>query len=174
MADDVQNQPVTNSELAQAQQKIAELTEMSKRALADLANYKKRVEEEKAGFVKFANMSLILEILPVLDNFKRAFVHIPKELNENEWVKGVVQIERQLMEAFAKQGVAEIKVGKGEKLDILKHEAILQGPGEKDIILEELEKGYVFENKVIRPAKVKVGDGNIDGNIAKKPLTPII
>ncbi len=146
-------------DLEQAQQKIQELTEMGKRALADLANYKKRVEEERAGFSKFAALSVILEILPVLDNFHLALAHMPPELQESEWVKGILGIEKQLSETIKKQGIEEMPSAVGQHFDPHKHEAVLQGPGEKDTVIEELNKGYMLGDKVIRPAKVKVGNG---------------
>lgn len=152
----------TNSDaLVSAKQKIAELTEVAKRALADLANYKKRVEEERTQFAKFANVSLVLEILPVLDNFSRAFSLIPPELKENEWVKGVMNIEKQLVEIIRKNGIVEIPSPVGQPLDHNLHEPVMAGLGAKDTVVEELEKGYTLEGKVIRPVKVKVGDGSV-------------
>lgn len=143
----------------EAQKKILELTEMSKRALADLANYKKRVEEERTTFAKFANLSLVLELLPVLDNLKRAVSQLPKELEENEWVKGIRNIEKQLEDVIQKQGVTEMQDPTGQPFNPHLHEAVLQASGAKDTVLEVLDKGYIFGDKVIRPAKVKVGQG---------------
>lgn len=145
----------------QYQQKIADLTEAAKRALADLANYKKRVEEERMQFAKFANIGLILEFLPVLDNFKRAFSNIPPELEQTEWVKGVMAIEKQFVEIFKKNGIVEVSSPIGQPFNPHVHEAVIAGPGTKDTVIEELEKGYMLDDKVIRPAKVKVGDGNL-------------
>jgi len=67
-----------------------------KRAKADLINYKKRQEEVVQEFIKFASQDLILELLPMLDNFRLAAKHLPKELENSEWVKGVFQIKNQL------------------------------------------------------------------------------
>ena len=147
-------------DLQEAQKMVAELTEVSKRALADLANYRKRVEQERSNFVKFANADLLLQLIPVLDNFHRAATHLPQDLKESEWVKGVLQIERQLSDIFQRQGLVEIPVEIGEPLNTQKHEAVLQGPGEKDAVLEVLEKGFLLGDRVLRPAKVKVGSGS--------------
>lgn len=144
-------------DLEKAQQKIQELTEMSKRALADLANYKKRVEEERTSFAQFANLTLVLEILPVLDNFHRALQNLPEQLKESEWIKGILNIEKQLSDIIKKQGITEMPSPVGQLFDPYKHEAILEASGEKSVVLEELGKGYMLEDKVIRPAKVKVG-----------------
>lgn len=148
------------ADLAAANKQIQELTETAKRALADLQNYRKRITEERAQFVSFANVGLILELLPILDNFQRAFLHVPEEVEKTEWFKGALQIEQQLVALIRKQGVVEMSPSLGQKLDPKIHEAVATGLGEKDVIIEEFEKGYMLGDKVIRPAKVKVGDGN--------------
>ena len=146
-------------DLEAANQKIAELTDTAKRALADLQNYRKRVEEERVQFISFANVSLLLELLPILDNFNRAFSQVPAEISKTEWFKGALQIEEQLVSVIRKQGVTEMASSVGQKFDPKSHEPLTVGPGEKDVILEEFEKGYLLGDKVIRPAKVKVGGG---------------
>lgn len=146
-----------NSELETANKKIAELTEAAKRALADLQNYRKRVEEERANFIQFANAGLLLALLPILDSFNRAFSQVPEEIKNTDWFKGALQIEQQLVAVINKQDVKEMPSSVGQKLDPRFHEAITVGPGEKDTIIEEFEKGYMLGNKVLRPAKVKVG-----------------
>jgi molecular chaperone GrpE len=148
------------SELEEAQEKIADLTEVGQRALADLANFKRRVEQERSQFVKAANTGLILELLPILDNFQRAMDHVPEELQGNEWTKGIEQIEKQFVGAFERLGVQELEVKAGDELDVEKHEALMQEDGEKDTVLGVLEKGYILGDRVLRPAKVKVGNGN--------------
>lgn len=150
---------VLEQDLAAANKLIQELTETAKRALADLQNYRKRVEEERAQFATFANAALLLELLPVLDNFNRAFAVVPQEIAASEWFKGALQIEQQLAAAIRKQGVTEMAPQTGKTLDTSMHEAVAAGPGEKEIIVEEFEKGYLLGDKVLRPAKVKVGDG---------------
>lgn len=142
----------------EADEKVAELTRIAQQATADLANFKRRAEEEKKSFAQFATAGLVLELLQVTDNFDRALQNIPEELKTNEWVQGIQGIDQQFHGILNKQGVTPIQAV-GEKLDIMKHEALMQGPGEKDIILEELEKGYMMGDKVLRPAKVKVGNG---------------
>lgn len=149
------------SDLEVANKQIMDLTETAKRALADLQNYRKRVEEERVSFVQFANVGLILELLPVLDNFDRAFAAVPEEVSKTEWFKGALQIEKQLMSIVKKQGVTEMPSSLGQPLDAKKHEPLTTGPGAKDTIIEEFEKGYMLGDKVIRPAKVKVGDGTV-------------
>lgn len=155
---DPQTQTAADQSQTPSTAKITELTIISQRALADLQNYKRRVEEERTQFVKFANAALILEILSIIDNFNRAFDHIPQDLEKNEWVQGVINIEKQLSETLKKQGIKEIEAI-DQPFDPNLHEAILHGSGKKDLIVEELEKGYLLNDKVLRPSKVKVGNG---------------
>ncbi len=146
------------ADLALAQKNVQDLTDTPQRALADLQNSRKRTEEDKAQFVVFATTKLLLELLPVLDNFTRAFAQVPDEIQKTEWFKGALQIEQQLMTVVRKQGVTEMPLQVGQKLDPTKHEAIATGPGASDSILEEYEKGFMVGEKVLRPAKVKVGN----------------
>lgn len=147
-------------DLKRANQQIQDLTETAKRALADLQNYRKRVEEERTSFSQFASASLVLELLPILDNFNRAFSQVPEEITKTEWFKGTLQIEQQLVGVLKKRGVAEMPSSVGQQVDLNKHEAVAAGPGAKDTVIEEYEKGYLMGDKMLRPAKVKVGDGN--------------
>lgn len=148
-------------ELAAANKQIQDLTETAKRALADLQNYRKRAEEEKAQFVAFATSSLVMELVSIVDNFNRAFAHVPDDVRKTDWFKGALQIEQQFVGILRKQGVKEMESQLGKKLDLNIHEPILSSPGEKDVVLEEFEKGYMLGDKVLRPAKVKVGNGVI-------------
>jgi len=148
-----------SEDLEKANKQIQDLTETAKRAMADLVNYRKRAEEEKASFVAFANVGLIMELLPILDSFGRAFANVPEEIKKTEWFKGTLQIEQQLVGLMKKQGVTEMETTVGKKVDTKFHEPITVSPGEKDVITEEFEKGYMLGDKVIRPAKVKVGNG---------------
>lgn len=148
----------TPDEAELLRQKLAQMTEAAKRALADLQNYKKRVEEEKKSLREFAAVGLILELLPIVDNFARATASLPPELTAHPWSAGLLSVEKQLGDLLAKQGLKTVE-GLGSALDPLKHEAVLQSPGPKDIVLAILENGYLIGDKVLKPAKVKVGNG---------------
>lgn len=145
-------------QLENANNKVGELTDSAKRAMADLQNFKKRMEEEKRQFAKFASANVFIEILPVFDSFERAANHLPEELEDNEWVKGIEGIIKQFEQIMDKFNIKKMKT-EGEKFDPEKHEAVASEKGEKDIILEELEAGYMMDEYVLRPAKVKVGSG---------------
>lgn len=145
-------------QLEEANAKIEEMTGTAQRAVADLQNSKKRMEEEKDKFARFACANVFLQILPVFDSFERAKQNLPKDLAENDWIKGIQSIVKQfeqIMEQFKIRKMPTV----GEKFDPNLHEAMTTGPGAKDIITEEFEGGYMMEDHPIKPAKVKVGDG---------------
>lgn len=146
--------------LATAQQRLAEMTEIAKRATADLQNFKRRNEEDRGSLILFANTHFLQAIFPVIDNLQRAFQHIPDDVKENEWVKGIFAIEKQLIDTLKNLGLEEIPTLINSTFNPNFHEVVLQSPGQKDAILECFEKGYTFKGQTIRPARVKVGDGN--------------
>ncbi len=135
-----------------------ELTEALARAMADLQNFKRRNKDEKNNFIKFANARFLNELIPIFDNLDRSVQLLPKELADNEWAKGILQIQAGLSKALENLGVKKIKTV-GEPLDPGKHEALMTGPGKKDIITEEFEPGYTLADETVKAAKVKVGNG---------------
>ena len=128
------------------------------RAEADFNNYKKRAEQEKNDTVKFANMTLILNLLPILDDFDRAFNTLPAKTAQLTWVDGIQLIWRKLQATLETQGVSEIKAV-GVKFDPSVHEAVSRVEGEEGEIIEEVQKGYKMNDRIIRPALVAVGNG---------------
>lgn len=134
------------------------LKELAARAQADLQNAKERMEREKRDIRQFALEGTIVKLLPTIDNFQRAFSHLPEDLAEHDWVKGVSAVEKEFMTMLAESGFTKIEV-LGKPVDTKYHEVLQMGPGEKDIILQEFEAGYTLNEKVLRPAKVKVGNG---------------
>ncbi len=129
-----------------------------KRSQADLDNYVKRAEQEKSETVEFANKVLILDLLPILDDFERALDSLPVELDEENWTQGIKLIYNKLKIILEMQGLAEIKA-KGGYFDPYFHEAAGQLAGEEGIIIEEIRKGYNFKGKLLRPSMVMVGTG---------------
>jgi len=127
------------------------------RSQADLENYIKRAEQEKLEIVEFANRMLILDLLPILDDFEKALASVPVELDEQNWTKGIKLVYNKLKAVLETQGLAEIKA-KGE-FDPYFHEAAGQVGGEEGIIIEEIRKGYMFKGKLLRPSMVMIGQG---------------
>jgi molecular chaperone GrpE len=144
--------------LAETKQKADDYLDSWKRTQADFQNYKRRIEQERMDIGKYANQQLILSILPILDDFERAFESITPKLAKTDWVDGVKLIERKLMTTLEAQGLSPIKAV-GETFDPNLHEAVMHTKGEDGIVVQEMEKGYKLNDKVIRPSKVAVGNG---------------
>ena len=144
--------------LAEEKEKAENYLANWQRSQADLENYIKRAEQEKSETVEFANTILILDLLPILDDFERALVSLPVELDEQNWTEGIKLIYNKLKAILETQGLAEIKA-KGEYFDPYFHEAAGQLEGEEGIIIEEIRKGYRFRGKLLRPSMVMVGTG---------------
>jgi molecular chaperone GrpE len=128
------------------------------RAQADFINFKRRIEQEREDFTKFANTSLVLELLPVLDDLERALEHTPAKLARMPWVDGVNLIYRKFKATLESQGLTRIEA-LGKPFDPNLHEAVRQDKGEEGIVIEEIRKGYQLQDKVIRPTTVVVGNG---------------
>jgi molecular chaperone GrpE len=128
------------------------------RAQADFINYKRYAEQEKLDNCKFANTNLILNILPVIDDFERALDAIPLDGSRPKWLDGFQFIYNKFQDVLKKQGVEPINA-LGMEFDPHLMDALTCGTGKKDIVLRELEKGYKLYDKVIRPSKVVVGIG---------------
>ncbi|MFH1218456.1 MAG: nucleotide exchange factor GrpE [Candidatus Peregrinibacteria bacterium] len=149
---------IPHEEPPPTQTDLQQMTEMAKRAMADLQNLKRRHEEEKQSWTSFANTDLIQQLLPILDNLDRALTHTPKD-TDKEWVKGIEMAINQLHQVLNASDLTIISAEKGAAFDPNFHEAVAQGSGENNTITEVLEKGYMLGNRVIRHTKVKVGNG---------------
>jgi len=139
--------------------KIQELTNALARSMADLQNHKRRAEEDKFKLIKFANNDLLKKLIPIVDHFDRSAKHLPEELKDNDWTKGVIQVHDELLKTLETVGVKKITTI-GEKFNPTLHEALMQGPGEQDVIIEEFEAGYTYNEETLKAAKVKVGNGS--------------
>lgn len=140
------------------EEKIQELESGWKRTAADFDNYKKRNEEMRGESIEYAKADFMTKITPVLDNFRRAFSHTPN----NDFTKGVKQIEKQLEDILTSEGLERINVKPGDKFDCNLHEAISCEVNDKipmDHIITEVESGWKYKNKVLKPAKVRVSKG---------------
>lgn len=140
------------------EERINELKDQLLRKAAEFENYRKRSEAERLEFLSYANEKLMMELLPVMDDFQRAFESYDKNKDEKAFYKGAKLIYGKLINILTKQGLKEIK-STGEKFDVELHEALMQKPCENTepgTILETIEKGYYFKDKVLRHAKVIV------------------
>lgn len=147
-------------ELEEERKKSAEYYDQWLRSVAELRNYKKRVEQEREQRAQESVSNLVLRLLPILDDFERALAVLPDEkLLRFSWIEGVVLIYRRLQAILEQHGLRAVEAA-GKPFDPYLHEAILfeEVPAEQDSrVLAELQKGYKLGERVLRPALVKVG-----------------
>jgi len=159
--DDAQVQETAQepTELETLQAELEQMTNLAKRTAADFANFKRQMDEERSELMAYANLKLLNAIFPAIDNLARATENLPEDLVENDWAKGVLSTEKALMDALASLGLSPIDQA-GVPMNPHQHEVLMEGPGTKGDVTQVFEKGYAFNGKTIRPAKVQVGNGN--------------
>jgi len=129
------------------------------RERADLENYRKRVQREKEEILKYGNESLILEILPVIDNMERALSHASEEPNNEAIIEGIRLTHAMLLNALKKFGVTPIETTKGSPFDPAFHQAMHQVTNSEfppNTVVEELQRGYMINDRLLRPTMVSV------------------
>ncbi len=148
----------TQKELVLCKQSVAEWQERCARLSADFENYKKRMVKEQAQWMQSARITLLSNLLTIIDNFNRAMEHKQKaeSTDAKNWIDGIAMIYTSFGEFLKKAGVVEVTYG---LFDPMYHEALMHvssdmhKPGE---IVEVFEKGYMIDDHVLRPAKVSV------------------
>ena len=141
------------------EQQIGELTQDLQRTRADFENYRKRVESKKTASYQHGRAEAISKLLSIVDDIERAVAHLPKELADNTWAKGVAGLTKKLENSLDKLGVKRIASKPGTTFDPSLHDAIQMdedAEGETEVIAEELQAGYTLEGEPLRPAMVKV------------------
>jgi molecular chaperone GrpE len=152
--------------LEKAEGQAEDLRDKWMRARADLANYRRRAEQEREEVAKFGTVLLLSRILPIIDDLERALQTVPREMMGFTWLNGIVLIQRKLQAILEVEGVREI-VTEGVNFDPNLHEAVLYQESSEHgegYILEELQKGYLLHDRILRPALVKVARA-----VEKKP-----
>ncbi len=143
-----------NQELSQEKDKFLRL-------FAEFENYKKRTSKERIELFKTASKDVMVSMLPVLDDFERALLHIEDDKEAEELRKGVVLIYQKLLTTLSQKGLAAMEVKKGDVFDSEIHQAITQVPAPnkklKGKIIDVVEKGYKLGETVIRFPKVVIG-----------------
>lgn len=138
---------------------LAEITADLQRTRADFENYRKRVEQEKSAARESGQAAAILKLLPTVDNIERAIAHAPEELKENVWVQSVINLTKQLDKSLENLNLKRIEAEPGTSFNPELHEAIQfdeDAEGDKEIIAEVLQSGYILNGSPIRHAMVKV------------------
>ncbi len=145
------------TELNEYEQQIQQLTEALMRERADSENIRRRHDDQLANVKDHVKVDIIRDLLPVIDNFDRSLKHIPKDLVNNDYIKGVQGIVKQFENILISLGVQRIKTV-GDVFNPELHEAVSmeEGDGEVEIVSEELQSGYILGDTVIRHAMVRV------------------
>ena len=141
------------------QTQIAELTADLQRLRADFENYRKRVDSEKQSARVDGEVRAIKKLLPVIDTIERAVMHIPADIAEHQWVKGVAGLVKQLEKSLSELNLAKIDSEQGAEFNPELHQAVQfddAASGDKEVIAEELQPGYTLNGTPIRHAMVKV------------------
>lgn len=139
--------------------KLEELTLDLQRTRADFENYRKRADSEKSSARDAGEAKAIIKLLPVIDTIERAVLHIPADISEHQWVKGVAGLVKQLDGVLGSMELSRIEAGKGTAFDPEVHQAVQfdeDAEGEHEVVAEELQAGYLYKGAPVRHAMVKV------------------
>ena len=132
------------------------------RTAADYQNLKRRMEEERSEIGRLANASLVINLLPLLDDLERALRNVDTKLAGLTWFDGIWLIYRKFQAVLENAGVREIEA-EGRPFDPRVHEAISEAPGDEGKVISVVQKGYLLGDRVVRPAMVIVGRGQGPG-----------
>lgn len=151
IADDAQDWAVVQAERDQYLDQL-------QRSMAEFANYRRRVDQERVMARQVATRDLLLRLVPIADDFRRAFEAIPDDVREEPWVTGMSLIERNLTAFLEREGVKPIDA-LGQPFDPSIHEAVAVVPGSTgSTVVSVFQNGYWQGDQVLRPAMVQVGD----------------
>jgi molecular chaperone GrpE len=156
-----QKELTPDQEMARMQQEVEQANDMMLRLAAELDNYKKRVAKERESLIRYAAQDVLQELIPVLDNFERAIEAAGKSKDFDSFLEGVKMIYKNMYDVMGRKGLARIDAV-GETFDPNIHEAVMQVTSQEhpeNIVVEELQKGYVLHDRVIRPSMVVVSKG---------------
>lgn len=146
--------------IAQLEQESASYKDQYLRSAAEMRNYKRRTEQDRADLIRSAGSSVLMKLLPVLDDFDLAMAHTPAEVADLPWFNGVKLMYTKLQTVLEGEGVKPIEA-LGTVFDPNRHEAVmheLTGPDMAGRVTAELRRGYTLHDRVIRPTLVKVGE----------------
>lgn len=141
-------------------EKIEELTDRVKRQMAEFENFRKRTEKEKSSMYEMGARDMIERILPVIDNFERGLAVIPEDKKADPIAEGMEKIYKQIQKVFEEAGVKPIEAA-GKEFDPNFHNAVMHVEDEslgENIVAEELQKGYMYRDSVVRHSMVKVAN----------------
>lgn len=141
-------------------EQIEELTDKVKRQMAEFDNFRKRTEKEKSQMYDMGAKTIVEKILPVIDNFERGLAAVPEDNKEDVFVVGMDKIYRQMLTVLEEAGVKPIEAV-GAEFDPNFHNAVMHVEDEtlgENVVAEELQKGYMYRDTVVRHSMVKVAN----------------
>lgn len=146
-----------DKKLSKSAQQVTDLTNALQRERADATNIRRQHDEQIANLRTVVKSNVVRDLLPVVDNFELSLKHLPKDLENNDYIKGIQSIVKQFEKTLADLGVERIKTV-GEAFNPHLHEAVTmeEGEGKHEVVSEELQAGYKIGNDVIRHAMVRV------------------
>lgn len=141
-------------------EQIEDLTDRLKRQMAEFENFRKRTEKEKSQMFDMGAKTIIEKVLPVIDNFERGLAAVPEEEKESAFVVGMDKVYKQLITTLEEAGVKPIEAV-GQEFDPNFHNAVMHVEDEElgeNVVAEELQKGYMYRDTVVRHSMVKVAN----------------
>lgn len=155
-----------NAKITELEIQVKELQDKLLRKAAEFENYKRRTENDQFNLITYAAESFIIKLLPIVDDFERSMAHID-DMEGNKSVRdGIKLVYDKLQKLLNEQGVKKMQV-KGEPFNVNHHDALMQRKDDSvppHTVLEEIEPGYIYRDKVIRHAKVIVSEESSEEN----------
>ena len=149
-----------NSKTANLELQVNELQDKLLRKAAEFENYKRRTENDQFNLINYAAESFITKLLPIVDDFERSMSHIDEIENSKSVKDGIKLVYEKLQKLLQEQGIKKMQT-KGESFNVEYHDALMQRKDDSvppHTVLEEIESGYIYRDKVIRHAKVIVSE----------------
>ena len=156
-------------ELELLKKENSELKDSLLRKVAEFENYKRRTENEQANLLKYTGEHIITSLLPIIDDFERSLKHIKDAKDVNAVFDGLKLVFDKLMKTLNEQGIKKIE-SVGKPFDVEYHEAIMQRKqdgAEPHTVLDEIETGYIYKDRVIRHSKVIVSEDLTEESVAE-------
>ncbi len=155
-------EPTMEERIIALEAEVGEWKDKYLRSMADFDNFRRRSIQEKSDWIRLSTEKLALSVCDVLDNFERALMQLKEDHKEDGVVKGFILIEQQLRQVLEKEGVKKIE-SIGKDFDPFYHEALAHIPSEleENKVTAIIQNGYTMHDKVIRPVRVAVSNGNL-------------
>jgi molecular chaperone GrpE len=158
----IETEPTAEDRVITLEAEVHEWKDKYLRSMAEFENYRRRSIQEKSDWIKLSTEKLAMSVCDVLDNFERALMQLKEDHKGDSVVKGFIMIEQQLRQVLDKEGVKKIEC-LGKDFDPVYHEALAHIPSEleENMVAAVIQNGYTMHDKVIRPARVAVSNGNL-------------